>query len=179
MNQDVTDQLNNSVKDFRLPRYHEIPNIGLYLEQTTKYITDYLSPFMDVALTSSMISNYVKRELISKPVKKQYNREQIAYLIFIAIVKNILSMEDFKLIFSIQKRTYTSQVAYDYFCSEFENILDYIFGRKNVPDMIGVDNSDVKIMLRNTITAVAYKIYLDKLFSVLRKSETNQCSTSN
>ena len=178
MQEEMNTFLKDAIKDFKLPRYNEIPNVGLYLEQTAKYISE-MSQTNEMGITGSMISNYVKRELISKPVKKQYNREQIAYLIFIAIVKNILAMEDFKLIFSIQKRTYTSQVAYDYFCSEFENILDYIFGRKNVPDMIGVDNSDVKIMLRNTITAVAYKIYLDKLFSVLRKSETNQCSTSN
>ena len=28
---------------FRLPRYNEIPNVGLYLEQTGKYLADYLA----------------------------------------------------------------------------------------------------------------------------------------
>ena len=76
-----------SVRDFCLPRYNEIPNVGLYLEQTTKYICEYLAPLGEFSLTSSMISNYVKKGLIANPVKKQYSREQIAYLFFIAVAK--------------------------------------------------------------------------------------------
>ena len=31
-------QVAEALKGFRLPRYNEIPNVGLYLEQTAKYI---------------------------------------------------------------------------------------------------------------------------------------------
>ena len=55
---------------FRLPRYNEIPNVGLYLDQVTKYIDDYLSPIAP-SLTSSMISNYVKKKIIENPIKKK------------------------------------------------------------------------------------------------------------
>lgn len=64
----------------RLSRYQEIPTVGLYLEQTTKYISQYLDPLEENCITSSMIANYVKKGLIANPVKKQYGREQIAYL---------------------------------------------------------------------------------------------------
>ena len=64
-----------SFRNFRLPRYEEIPNVGLYLEQTTKYIAEYLNPIQEGTLTASMISNYVKKHLIASPVKKQYSRE--------------------------------------------------------------------------------------------------------
>ena len=57
-----------SFRNFRLPRYEEIPNVGLYLEQTTKYIAEYLNPVQEGALTASMISNYVKKHLITSPV---------------------------------------------------------------------------------------------------------------
>jgi len=161
-------QINESVWSFKLPRYHEIPNVGLYLEQTTKYISDCLAPLSSsVSITGSMISNYVKRGLIVNPIKKQYSRDQIAYLIFIAVVKSILSMDDIKLLIMVQKRNYEPQRAYDYFCSEFENILEYIFGKKEAIDTVGVDHSDTKEMLRNTIITVSHKIYLDKLFAVL------------
>lgn len=33
-----------AVQEFRLPRFSEIPNVGLYLEQASKYISEYLSP---------------------------------------------------------------------------------------------------------------------------------------
>ena len=35
------------IEKFRLPRYNEIPNVGLYLDQVTKYIDDYLKPIGD------------------------------------------------------------------------------------------------------------------------------------
>lgn len=171
MDQDMLMKMAAPVQAFRLPRYTEIPNVGLYLEQVTKYICECFAPLMDDAITSSMISNYVKRGLLANPVKKQYSRDQIIYLIYIAIVKTVLSMDDIRLMISIQQSTYTPQKAYDYFCSEFENYLQYVFGFKDAPDKIGVENTNEKIMLRNAIVTASHKIYLDKLFHSLQNAE--------
>lgn len=167
MNSINKDELIKNIKDFELPKYNEIPNVGLYLEQTAKYITEYLSPLQINALTGSMISNYVKKGLVSNPVKKQYDREQIAYLIFIAVAKTVLSMEDIKLLIGLQKRSYEPMVAYNYFEAEFKNVLSVVFGIKDNIDEIGISRSEVKILLRNTIVAVAHKVYLDKCFAML------------
>ena len=165
------EEIRSSVTDFSLPRYNDIPNVGLYLEQVVKYISEYLAPLGSFSLTSSMVSNYVKKGLVENPVKKQYNREQIAYIFFIAVAKNVLSMEDISLLFEMQHKTYEQKRAYDYFCSEFENVLDYVFGIKEHLDNIGTDNNDTKTMLRNTIIAVAYKVYLDKYLAALHSGE--------
>ena len=165
-----------SIQDFKLPKYEEIPNVGLYLEQTAKYISEYLAPLQDGAITGSMISNYVKKGLVSNPVKKQYNREQIAYFIFIAIAKNVLSMEDIGLLFEIQKKTYDAHKAYSYFERELRNVIEYVFGIKDNLDQISENNSGEKLMLRNTIITVAHKIYLDKYFAKLHKSAEEQDS---
>ena len=85
MKLETKQQIGQSVQSFRLPRYSEIPNVGLYLEQAAKYMGEYLAPLGEYALTPSMISNYVKKGLIGSPVKKQYSRDQIAYLFFIAV----------------------------------------------------------------------------------------------
>ena len=39
MDQTGKDTMTAAIRSFRLPRYEEIPNVGLYLEQTTKYIS--------------------------------------------------------------------------------------------------------------------------------------------
>lgn len=171
MNQDILNKMAEPIRAFRLPRYHEIPNVGLYLEQVTKYISECFAPLMSEAITSSMIANYVKRGLLSNPVKKQYSREQIAYLIYISTIKTVLSMEDIRLMISIQQSTYTPLKAYDYFCSEFENYLQYVFGLKSAPDKVGVENTNEKIMLRNAIVTASHKIYLDKLFRSLQNDK--------
>ena len=167
MKQETKQQIGQSIADFRLPRYNEIPNVGLYLEQATKYVCEYLAPLGEYTLTPSMISNYVKKGLIANPVKKQYGREQIAYLFFIALSKTVISIEDLKVFIQLQQRTYPTEVAYEYFCSELENVLFFIFGLKDTLDTVGVESTDEKMMLRNAIIAVAHKAYLDKCFACM------------
>lgn len=174
MNENAKDEIALSVSDFSLPRYNEIPNVGLYLEQVVKYISEHLSPLGDFSLTGSMISNYVKKKLIANPVKKQYNRDQIAYLIFIALAKNVLSMEDIRLLFDLQEKSYTPEVAYNYLCVELENVLGHVFGIKDAPDVIGVHNSRTKNMLRNVIITIAHRIYLDKYLVKLHEEMENE-----
>ena len=60
------------IEGFRLPRYAQIPNVGLYLEQVVRYINSCLSPLGEPELTSSMVSNYVKQSLIPAPIRKTY-----------------------------------------------------------------------------------------------------------
>ena len=169
MDQIVKDRLSSAVERFRLPAYDAIPDVGLYLEQTAKYISDYLAPICTAPVTGSMISNYVKKGLISSPVRKQYSREQIAYLIFIAVAKLVMSMDDLHLMMEIQRETYPADVAYEYFRKELDRVLRFVFGSAGELDALGADATDEKIMLRNAIITVAHKIYLDQLFLALRE----------
>ena len=104
------------IEQFRMPRYREIPDVGLYLDQTVKYINRFLTPLGCMEITSSMVSNYVKKGYISNPVKKQYDAEQIAYLFFISVAKSVLSMDNIARLFSMQKRMYDAETAYYFFC---------------------------------------------------------------
>lgn len=167
MNQKIKQHLMDSVRDFRLPRYQEIPGVGLYLDQTVKYICEYLAPLQENAVTGSMVSNYVKKDLVESPAKKRYSREQIAYLIFITLAKNVLSLDNLSMFIRLQKLTYPAQQAYDYFCEEFENILGYVFGLKDTVEDVGSDSTEEKFMLRATIITLAHKLYLDKSFACM------------
>ena len=61
-----------SIRDFRLPEYDAIPDTGLYLEQAARYISETLSPLPGAGITASMLSNYVKQDLVANPVRKHY-----------------------------------------------------------------------------------------------------------
>lgn len=168
MEQLLKEAIKASVQNFRLPTYEEIPDVGLYLEQTAQYVADRLAPLQSVSITPSMVSNYVKQGLIESPVKKLYYRDQIAYLFFIAAAKTVLSLEDIQTLIRLQKQTYDTKTAYRYFSQEFENILFFIFGLKDNLDTVGSENSDEKAMLRNTIITVAHKVYLNKSLRALQ-----------
>ncbi len=154
-----------AIQGFHMPRYQDIPNMGLYLEQTTKYLNHFLAPLGCMEVTSSMISNYVKKGLIPSPVKKLYYADQIAYLFFIITAKKVLSMENIIALAERQKETYAIPVAYDYFCRELENMLYYVFGLTDSVAQIGVTATQEKTMLRSVIIAAAHIIYLDRCFA--------------
>ena len=124
------------------------------------------------AITTSMISNYVKKDLIDNPVKKQYNREQIAYLIFIAIAKNVMSLDGLINFIALQKRTYDLRKAYDYFCDQFEVTLFYTAEINDTMDIVGEDTADEKKLLFSCILAVTQKIYLEKCLEAIVAEET-------
>ena len=158
-----------SIRGFRLPRYAEIPTVGLYLEQTIKYINTFLSPLGCLELTSSMVSNYVKKGLIPAPVRKQYYPEQICYLFFVALAKNLTSIENIDLLISVQRSTYSLPMSYDYMCEELENMLFYFFGLKDAPEDVGETESDEKNLLRGLIMSAANVIYLNNYFEFVRE----------
>ncbi len=174
MNEEIRARLKNTVVDYRLPRYAELPNVGLYLEQVAKYINGFLEPIGCSEITTSMISNYVKKGYVPSPEKKQYYSDHIAHLIFIAISKNILSLDNIHELFILQRQMYTVPVAYDYFCMEFENMLGFVFGIKEKPDSnIGVTNTELKEFLRNVIISVTHRVYLAACFAEMKR-ETQQ-----
>ena len=72
MKREMQTALAEAMATFRLPRYDQLPDMGLYLEQITKYINQCLAPLGCIEVTSSMIRNYVKMGLVNNPAHKQY-----------------------------------------------------------------------------------------------------------
>ena len=167
MDKMMKERLAQTLQGFRLPRYAELMNVGLYLEQTSEYINNYLRPLGCVEITGSMIRNYVKKGLVANPVKKRYGADQIAHLLCIAVLKQVLSLENIAELFRRKTEIYDNRTAYDYFCMEMENILYYRFGLKNTLSDIGVTSSLEKEMLRSAIIAVSHQIYLNACFHLL------------
>ncbi len=154
--------------DFRLPRFAEIPNVGLYLDQVVQYVNAIIEPLGISGLTASMVSNYVKQGVVGKPLKKRYYADQIAYLVFIAAAKTVLSIDNIRVFISMQHETYEARVAYDYFCDQLEGALMFVFGRTGDFADTGVTSSDEKAMLRYAVVAIANVSYLTKCFDAIR-----------
>ncbi|MBP3337914.1 MAG: DUF1836 domain-containing protein [Lachnospiraceae bacterium] len=162
-------QCKDDLKKFHLPRYNEIPDVGLFLEQTVRYINIHIGKLGNVELTPSMVSNYVKNKYIPAPVKKQYQRDHIGYLIFIALAKTVMPLDDISNIFTLQKEHFTPEIAYNYFCDEFENIIQFVFGNKDFLKEIGSTNNKERVLLRTVIITIAHKIYLDSYLRELKE----------
>ena len=156
---------------FALPRYNDLPSVGLYLDQTVQFVNGYFRSFCGVELTPSMVSNYVKKGVVDHPIRKKYTRDQIASLMYIAVSKTVLSIENIDTLFKMQREHYSAGEAYDTFCNELEACLPVVFGYQKKAAPLPTDVNDERMLLRSTILAAANKMYLDCCFDALRQEE--------
>ena len=70
--------------EFHIPRWDELPGIDLYMDQVIALIHSSLGKFFALIglppLTKSMINNYVKDGLLSRPEHKKYGKDHLAIL---------------------------------------------------------------------------------------------------
>lgn len=87
-----------ALKDYKTPKINELPDIDLYMDQVLTYMDKQMKPFMrdenDKLITSSMINNYVKANIIPNPVSKKYSNRHMAYILAICSLKQILPIAD-------------------------------------------------------------------------------------
>lgn len=91
-------------REKEFPKWEELPQIPLYMDQVILYLGEGLSLFQreedTPLLTNSMINNYVKNGVLPHPEKKKYSRAHLAGLLMICMLKPQLSLQDIKTLFS-------------------------------------------------------------------------------
>ena len=104
--------------NFSYPKWEDIPNIDLYLDQVLLYVNQVcapISPDKDKGLTASMVNNYVKHGYLTKPDKKKYQRKQIARLIAITTLKSVFSIQEIAQTLNTLQTQASSDKLYDAF----------------------------------------------------------------
>ncbi len=107
----------------RLPRWRELPDLDLYMDQVLSLIARWLGdyPGSDAkGLTASMVNNYVKQGAMPPPVKKRYGRAHLAHLIVICVLKPVLPIASIRAVAQRELARTTEERAYDRFCELFE-----------------------------------------------------------
>lgn len=82
----------------------DIPNLSLYMDQVITLFEDNLSHLKrngnEKLMTKTMINNYTKSKVLLPPTKKKYSKDHIILLILIYNLKQTLSINDIKSLFS-------------------------------------------------------------------------------
>lgn len=148
---------------FRCPRYEELPEMELYLEQLLGVVNGALRDIMDEPMTGAMISNYVKNGAMPAPVKKRYGREHLCYAIVIGILKPVFTVQQIARFFEVQRENYSLDTAYDYFCTELENALKeaFSFTGRALP-CVETKRTEQTILCRAIVLAAANRVYAVK-----------------
>lgn len=153
-----------SIIEFHIPRWNELPGIDLYIDQVICYLDDCLLNYVskekeEHILTKTMINNYVKHSVIMPAVNKKYNKDHIAKLFIICILKQLYSISDITNLLSLI--TYDTDISdvYDSFCNELEIAVFSIFNSKEK-----VCSDDSFSMIKNIVVSFVYKLYVDKVY---------------
>ena len=112
---------------FSYPKWEDIPNIDLYLDQVLLYVNQVcapISPDKDKGLTASMVNNYVKHGYLTKPDKKKYQRKQIARLIAITTLKSVFSIQEIAQTLNSLQTHASSDQLYDAFVDYMNHGID-------------------------------------------------------
>ena len=98
------------------PKWDDLPELDLYLDQVLLYVnqTTDAAASKDKGLTAS-INNYVKHGHIEKPIKKKYNRKQVARLIVITALKNVFSIQEISQTLTVLTANNSSKNLYNDF----------------------------------------------------------------
>ena len=120
------------ISGFHLPRWEQIPALGLYMDQVVTVIEQALTPVLgftgEAIITSSMINNYVKLGMVPKPEKKKYSRRHIACLLVITILKQASKIGDIRLGIDTALQNGETGEIYDSFCDYVERSLQIVAG---------------------------------------------------
>ncbi len=160
------------MESLHLPRWNELPELDLYMDQVVTLIERYLGLlFIDKQekmLTKSMVNNYVKLQLIPAPVKKQYSRRHVALLMAITVLKQVVTIKEVKDGITNLAKVHGEKWAYNYFCQEMEVALKRVL--KQAAGEIPDEKLEVipfeELPLKLAAQSVACKIVVEKTVQI-------------
>ena len=165
-------------RDFEATSWDSLPDIELYMEQITGYLNRQLRVQTrqdredSQVLTSSMINNYVKSGLITRPIQKRYDREQLAQLYMLCSMKQILNIPDAAaLIRYLTSKEHPISEVYDAFVSDQHDINE---GVADVLEQVGGVKSEydlLKIAVGLVLNAAAERLAAERIISLFRCRE--------
>lgn len=154
------------IMKIHIPRWNELPEIDLYLDQVVNYLEKYLEQYNVIReekiITKTMINNYVKLGIMPAPEKKKYSREHIAYLIVICVLKQVYSISDIGKLISLTIQYFELSKAYNRFCANLEISVKNVFSRKEFPNVEKM--TEEQYLLKNVVQSIADKLYVELKF---------------
>lgn len=174
----VESQFAKEIINFKCPRYEDFPDIGLYMEQLIELLHNNLKVFAtnpdEKLITSTMVNNYVKQKIIVPPKNKKYSRNQLVFLFVVAILKQVLNIADTSELVKMALEIYPIDVAFNFFCVEFEKALHSAFVTRDFSAKSSASKDTAfSELFRSELLAVSNKIYISKYMQYLKSQQGN------
>ena len=154
------EELEKELKEQSPAVWEQIPDIDLYKDQLTEYLKRQHIGFvlgMEEPLTSAMINNYVKAGVLPRAKGKRYDRDHIAYLTAVSLLKQVLSVQETGKLLEMSMEGQDVQEFYKQYTDELDKALS-----SEAETLEKIDSADE---LKRTALMLAVRSYADKLLS--------------
>jgi len=150
------------LEHFKLPRWHDLPSIDLYLEQVLELLDEWLGDYLCLdgkkIMTKTMINNYVKLQFIEPPVNKKYTKLTCACLFVIAILKPVYTIQEISRLIKLAFESNDPEHAFNQFCELTEQAVSHAFCRTSMPKQ--KTDGDPRDLFWNVCNSFACQLYV-------------------
>ena len=165
----MTDELkafSEQMKTQRPVEWEQLPDFALYMDQVLSYMDRQLiRADSQEALTAPMVNNYTKSGLVPRADGKKYNREHIAYLTAVCVLKRVMATKDIDLVMrqELHERK-KPEAGYGAFCDSLDHILtDTAKEMEQYKDQDALADAAIHFALMSYATGVASQFYVSQL----------------
>ncbi len=119
-------ELQERLRTQRPSNWDQLPDFALYMDQILSYMDRQVIRFdEDDGLTAAMVNNYTKTGLVPRAEGKKYNRDHLAYLTAICVMKRVMSTKDMDLLIREELHGDRSvEDGYAAFCASLDKALN-------------------------------------------------------
>ena len=161
------------IEAFETTPWTALPELELYMDQVITLINRGLDPMLadtDRTVTPSMINNYVKAEVLPRPLKKRYNREHLTLLSLICMLKSELSLQEIRDLFAVLTAEYPIETLYTDYCDSQIGYLKEAVSRVGDPTALS-DSEKARLATELALEANAKRLIAAKLVASIAPEE--------
>lgn len=158
----------DTIKNFHIPRWNELPTLDLYMDQVIALIDTTLGAFFSeigaASLTKNMVNNYVKAKIVDAPVNKKYPKLSVAMIIVVYILKNCYATDEIGKLIKLGISLEATEITYNRFCEAIENAVSDVFSGRVLICNEEIPGRDNKYLMENFALSFACKVYVQRTF---------------
>lgn len=160
---DKAEKIRELVQKLIFPAYDSFPDIELYMDQVVDFLSRTSTSLRDDdRLSSAMVNNYIKAEILPRARGKKYSREHLAYLTVIIRLKQVLSVKDTGELIRANKLNKSDEDFHNAFRERLitasEEMVDYI---------LGSDEAAADIAMELAVKSYLYKVACEYLIDII------------
>ncbi len=166
------EKLRELADQLKFPDYNGFPDIELYMDQVLDFLSRSKTSLRDDdRLSSAMVNNYIKADVLPRARGKKYSREHLVYLSVILRLKQVLSVKDTGYLIKADKQKRTDEEFYE----SFRNMVE-VCAKELSDKALNSDSSLPEIAMRLAVESYLCKIaseYIIDNISIYSEDEKN------